>query len=242
MTPERERVHRALARAGVASRRGAERMVAEGRVTVNGAVAEIGQRVGPADTVSVDGEPIGAERRAVFLVNKRRGTVSTAADAHGRPTVIDGLPADLRLYPVGRLDRDSTGAILVTNDGELAHRLMHPRHGMVKEYEALVKGRVDEAALRRLRRGVDLEEGRTRPAGVERMGRTAPGATWLRFRLSEGRNRQIRRMGEAVGHPVIRLHRPAYAGLSLDGLEPGAWRELESGELTAVAAMVGLRR
>ncbi|MDH3227566.1 MAG: rRNA pseudouridine synthase [Thermoleophilia bacterium] len=240
--PELERVHRALARAGVASRRAAERMVAEGRVSVNGESARVGQKIAPGDVLEVDGRPVTAERPAVFLVNKKRGVISTAADPQGRPTVVDELPIGLRLYPVGRLDRDTTGALLVTNDGELAHRLMHPRHGMTKEYEVLVKGRVSEAVVRRLRRGVELEDGVTRPAGVERMSRRAPACTWLRFRLSEGRNRQIRRMGEAVGHPVIRLHRPAYAGLDVGTLEPGAWRELASEEVGQLASTVGLAR
>ena len=157
--------------------------------------------------------------------------------------MVDGLPEDLRLYPVGRLDRASTGALLLTNDGELAHRLMHPRHGMEKEYEVLVDGVVGEGTLRRLRQGVTLDDGvRTRPARVDRMPRSTKGATWLRFRLSEGRNRQVRRMAEAVGHRVLRLHRPRYAELSVGGLGPGEWRELTDQEVKGLVARAGLMR
>jgi 23S rRNA pseudouridine2605 synthase len=239
---ELERIHRALARAGVASRRAAEQLVVQGRVTVNGEVAVVGRKVGPGDALEVDGRPVTAERRAVFLINKRRGVISTATDPQGRPTVVDELPTDLRLYPVGRLDRDTTGALLVTNDGELAHRLMHPRHGMTKEYEVLMKGDVPEIVVRRLRTGVELDDGVTRPVGIDRLGRRATGGTWLRFRLSEGRNRQIRRMANAVAHPVLRLHRPAYAGLDVGSLEPGEWRELSGEEISQLAAAVGLAR
>jgi 23S rRNA pseudouridine2605 synthase len=241
LATEGERVQRAIARAGVASRRAAERLVAEGRVAVNGRTAIVGQRVAPGDRITVDGRPIAPEAPVVYLLNKARGVISTASDPQGRPTVTDGLPQDRRLYPVGRLDRDTTGALLVTNDGDLAHRLMHPRYGMAKEYEALLKGRVDAAALRRLRQGVDIGEVTTHPARVEPMARRAPGATWLRFVLTEGRNRQIRRMAEAVGHPVLRLHRPGYAGLTLDGLGPGEWRELEAHEVDALRRDAGDR-
>lgn len=243
MTSDGERVHRAIARAGVASRRAAERLVVEGRVTINGEPATIGQRVTGSDVVAVDGEQLTEERETIILMNKRRGVISSVSDPGGRPTVVDTLPADVRLYPVGRLDQDSTGALLLTNDGDLAHRLMHPRHGMTKQYEALLDGQLNESTLRRLRRGVELDDGvTTRPAGVDRMSRRAKGATWLRFTLSEGRNRQIRRMGEAVGHRVLRLHRPSYAELEVRGMEPGEWRELTADEARGLIARAGLDR
>lgn len=243
MAGERMRVHRALALAGVASRRAAEAMVAEGRVTVNGAPAAVGQLVGPEDALAVDGDPVrGAEPRRAYLLNKPAGVVSTAHDPQGRPTVLDDLPHDVRLYPVGRLDIDTTGALVVTNDGELAARLMHPSSKAPKTYEVLMRGQVSAATLRRLRDGVELEDGMTAPARVEAMDRKAPGATWLRIELTEGRNRQVRRMGEAVGHRVLRLHRSRYAGIPLRGLAPGRWRPLTRDEWRRLGASVGLDR
>ena len=218
MADEPMRVHRALAQAGVASRRAAERLVADGRVTVNGAPARVGQLVGEGDRLEVDGRPVRAQEIRTYLLHKPAGTVSTAHDPQGRPTVLEGLPDAVRLYPVGRLDLDTTGALLVTNDGELAHRLMHPGSSVTKTYEVLVRGRVSADEVRRLRRGVELEDGPTLPARVEVMDRLHPGATWLRIELTEGRNRQVRRMAEAVGHRVMRLHRPRYAGLGLGRL------------------------
>jgi 23S rRNA pseudouridine2605 synthase len=235
------RVQRALAVAGVASRRAAEDLIREGRVTVNGVVAEIGQTVGPRDEIAVDGRPIGREEARTYLLNKPQGMVSTVSDPQGRPTVVDAVPRDVRVYPVGRLDYRTTGALLLTNDGELAHRLMHPRSGVPKVYEGLLEGRLGEEALRRLREGVELEDGMTRPARVDvlHVGRTA---TLVRIEISEGRNRQIRRMGEAVGHPVIRLSRVRYDGLDLGGLAPGEWRELSPEEMSRLGELVGLRR
>jgi 23S rRNA pseudouridine2605 synthase len=160
------------------------------------------------------------------LLHKPAGVVTTASDPQGRPTVVDLVPADVRLFPVGRLDRMTTGALLLTNDGELANRLMHPSHGVEKTYLAEVEGRPGEKAVSRLRDGVQLNDGITAPARVRL---TAPDTVELI--LHEGRNRQVRRMFEAVGHPVRRLHRPAYAGLTVEGLEPGEWRELRAGEL-----------
>ena len=236
------RVHRALALGGVASRRAAERLVVEGRVAINGETATVGQLVGPGDRLTVDGRPVRAESMRAYLLHKRHGTVSTASDPEGRPTVLDGLPDEVRLYPVGRLDYDTTGALVITNDGELANRLMHPSSGVPKTYDALLEGRVSADTIRVLRRGVTLEDGRTAPARVEALPRPAAGGTWLRIEIHEGRNRQVRRMGEAVGHRVLRLHRPRYAGITLGRLKPGDWRPLTREEWTRLATAVGLER
>jgi pseudouridine synthase len=235
-------VQRALALAGVASRRAAERLVEEGRVLVNGEMARIGQEVGPADRITVDGEPIVTEPTRTYLLNKRVGTVSTVSDPQGRPTVLEGLPDDVRLYPVGRLDLNTGGVMLLTNDGELAHRLMHPRYEVPKVYDTLVEGRVSADTVRRLRQGVELEDGMTHHAKVARMERLHAGGTWLRIEIHEGRNRQVRRMCEAVSHPVIRLFRSRYAGLGVGRLAPGEWRRLTPEELRRLARRVELER
>jgi 23S rRNA pseudouridine2605 synthase len=243
MADERMRVHRALALAGVASRRAAEGLVVGGRVSVNGEPATVGQLVGPDDLIEVDGRPVrDPEQLRAYLLHKPAGVVSTAHDPQGRPTVLDDLPGDVRVYPVGRLDIDTTGALLVTNDGELAARLMHPSSTAPKTYEALVRGRVSAETIRRLRRGVELEDGMTAPARVRAMDRLAKGGTWLEIELTEGRNRQVRRMGDAVGHPVLRLHRSRYAGIGLGRLAPGRWRPITRAEWTRLGAMVGLER
>lgn len=238
---EAMRVHRALAQAGVGSRRVAEELVAEGRVTVNGEVARVGQKVTSADRIEVDGRPAGAEPLRAFLLNKAAGVVTTASDPQGRPTVLDGLPDDVRLYPVGRLDRGTTGALVVTNDGELAHRLMHPSFSIPKVYEALLRGRVSADTIRRLREGVELEDGLTAPARVERMERPSAGGTWLKIELTEGRNRQIRRMGIAIDHRVERLHRSLYCGVGVGGLAPGEHRALRAEEWSRMRRAVGLK-
>ena len=236
------RVQRALALAGVASRRGAERLVEEGRVRVNGELARVGQDVGDADQITVDGRRVAAEVTSTYLLNKRVGTVSTVSDPEGRTTVLEGLPSDVRLYPVGRLDINTTGALLITNDGELAHRLMHPRYRVPKLYDTLAEGRVSADAIRQLRRGVELEDGLTSPARVERMERLHPGGTWLQIEIAEGRNRQLRRMLEAVGHPVMKLHRSRYAGIGLGRLRTGEWRPLTNDELRRLGRLVELER
>jgi 23S rRNA pseudouridine2605 synthase len=169
---------------------------------------------------------VAKQRLAYVLLNKPAGVVTTARDPQGRPTVVDLVGHGTRVVPVGRLDADTTGALLLTNDGPLAHRLAHPRYGVEKVYEVEVDGDPGEDALRRLREGIELEDGRTAPAKARRLG---PGR--IELMLHEGRNRQVKRMCEAVGHPVRRLHRAAYAGLMLEGLEPGAWRELEPSEV-----------
>ena len=237
------RIHRALAMAGVASRRGAEVLVSEGRVLVNDAPAAIGQIVTSRDRIRVDGELVRAQATQIYLLNKPAGVISSASDPQGRPTVLDALPQDVRLYPVGRLDIETTGALLVTNDGDLAHRLMHPSSGVIKVYEALVNGRISADTIRILRKGVNLDDGSiTAPCACEVMDKLHPKATWLRFELHEGKNRQIRRMCEAVGHRVIKLHRPAYANLALRGLSRGEWRALSAVELRKLASLVGLER
>ncbi|HRC07209.1 MAG TPA: pseudouridine synthase [Miltoncostaeales bacterium] len=236
------RLQRALALAGVASRRAAEVMITEGRVTVNGDVAELGRTVESADVIAVDGAQIRTERTVTYLLFKPIGTVSTVTDPQGRPTVLDGFPDDVRLYPVGRLDLNTSGALLITNDGELAHRLMHPSYRVPKVYEALVEGRVSAAGIRSLRDGVELDDGPTHPAKVDRMDRMHPGGTWLTLEIHEGRNRQVRRMCEAVGHRVLRLHRSRYGPLSLGRMARGQWRELTPQELTKLAKTVGLTR
>ena len=220
------RLNAYLARAGLASRRGADKLIKAGRVRVNGEPGQLNTFVGASDRVEVDGREVAAQRLAHLLLHKPAGVVTTARDPQGRRTVVDLVPSEPRVVPVGRLDADTTGALLLTNDGPLAHRLAHPRYGVEKVYEAEVEGDPGEAALRALREGVELDDGRTAPAGARRLG---PGR--IEITLHEGRNRQVRRMCEAVGHPVVRLHRSAYAGLTLDGLEPGEWRALEPAEV-----------
>jgi pseudouridine synthase len=220
------RLNAYLARAGVASRRKADELIKAGRVTVNGERGQLNTFVQSRDRVTVDGEAVTPQRLAYVLLHKPAGTVTTAHDPRGRPTVVELVDVPERVVPVGRLDADTTGALLLTNDGPLAHRLAHPRYGVEKVYEVEVEGRPDDAALRALAEGVELDDGMTAPATVRCL---APDR--LELTLHEGRNRQVKRMLEAVGHPVRRLHRSRYAGMTLEGLEPGAWRELEPSEV-----------
>jgi pseudouridine synthase len=231
------RLNAFLARAGVASRRRADELIRAGRVRVNGRTGELNTVVGKRDVVEVDGERVEQQPLAYVLLNKPAGVVTTARDPQGRRTVVDLVPAELRVVPVGRLDVDTTGALLLTNDGELAHRLAHPRYGVPKVYEADVSGTPSTDALRSLRDGVELEDGVTAPAQV-----TLLGGGRLELTLHEGRNRQVRRMCEAVGHPVRRLRRVGYAGLGLDGLAEGEWRELSRDEVSQLGTAVGLSR
>jgi pseudouridine synthase len=221
-----ERLNKHLAAAGLGSRRAVEELIRAGRVTVNGGPAGLTTTISPGDDVCVDGRPIAREQTRALLLHKPAGVVTTASDPHGRRTVLDLVPGDVRLFPVGRLDRLTTGALVLTNDGDLANRLAHPRYGVDKTYRAEVVGSVGEEALSRLREGVQLDDGITAPARV-----TLPAPDTVELVIHEGRNRQVRRMCEAVGHPVLRLHRPAYAGLTLEGLEPGQWRDLDDAEL-----------
>jgi 23S rRNA pseudouridine2605 synthase len=224
------RLNAYLARAGVASRRKADELIKAGRVTVNGEPGELNTFVGKHDRVEFDGRPLERQALAYVLLNKPAGVVTTASDPHGRPTVVD-LVADfpVRVVPVGRLDADTTGALLLTNDGRLAHRLAHPRYEVEKVYEAEVEGEPSDEALARLEQGVELDDGLTAPAKARRL---APNK--IELSMHEGRKHQVKRMLVAVGHPVIRLHRSRYAGLGLEGLEPGQWRELEPSELEVV--------
>ncbi len=222
------RLQKVLAATGWGSRRVCEELIAEGRVTVNGAVALLGRRVdADVDRVEVDGAPIGVRPGLVYyLLNKPAGVVTTAKDTHGRPTVVELVPSEPRVFSVGRLDAETEGLLLLTNDGDLANRIAHPSHGVEKEYLAEVSGGALSAGhLRQLRQGIELEDGITAPARVSQ-----PNAGLLRLTIHEGRNRQVRRMCDAVGHPVTRLVRTRIGPLFDRSLVPGDWRELTAAE------------
>ena len=225
------RLNAYLARAGVASRRRADELIKAGRVTVNGQHGQLNTFVSRGDAVAVDGREVAAQRLAYVLLHKPSGTVTTAHDPQGRPTVVALVDLPERVVPVGRLDADTTGALLLTNDGQLAHRLAHPRYGVEKRYEAEVEGEPNADALRRLGEGVELDDGRTAPAKARLL---APST--IELTLHEGRKHQVKRMCAAVGHPVRRLHRSRYAGLTLEGVEPGRWRELRPDEIKRLRA------
>jgi 23S rRNA pseudouridine2605 synthase len=223
------RLNAYLARAGVASRRKADELIKAGRVRVNGAPAVLSTYVTPFDRVELDGRPVVPQRLRYVLLHKPAGVVTTANDPHGRPTVVDLVELEERVVPVGRLDADTTGALLLTNDGALAHRLAHPRYEVEKVYVADVVGRPTDETVRQLERGVDLEDGLTAPAQARRLGPSR-----VELGIHEGRKHQVKRMLEAVGHPVRRLHRNRYAGLDVNGLAPGEWRELAPREVDAL--------
>jgi 23S rRNA pseudouridine2605 synthase len=233
------RLNAFLARAGVASRRRADELIRGGRVRVNGRAGELNTVVGRHDVVEVDGERVARQALAYVLLHKPPGVVTTARDPQGRPTVVGLVPSEPRVVPVGRLDVDTTGALLLTNDGELAHRLAHPRYGVPKVYEADVEGALSRAALDALSTGVELDDGMTAPADV-RILSTSRRRSRIELTLHEGRNRQVRRMLEAVGHRVRRLHRSRYAGVDLDGVAEGQWRALTSREVASLRSAVGL--
>jgi len=226
------RLNAYLARAGVASRRGADDLIKAGRVTVNGEPGQLNSFVTDRDRVELDGTAVTRQQLAYVLLHKPPGVVTTMSDPHGRPTVDDVVRHAARVKPVGRLDADTTGALVLTNDGPLAHRLAHPRYGVEKVYVAEVEGDPTEATLERLRNGVELDDGTSAPARARRL---RPGCVELT--LHEGRKHQVKRMLEAVGHPVRGLHRTRYAGLDLEGLEPGRWRELTAEEVAALRAI-----
>jgi len=229
------RLNAYLARAGVASRRKADELIKAGRVTVNGEPGQLNTFVGKHDRVELDGRPLERQALAYVLLHKPAGVVTTASDPHGRLTVVD-LVADyaVRVVPIGRLDADTTGALLLTNDGELAHRLAHPRYEVEKVYEAEVEGEPSDEALRQLEQGIELDDGRTAPGHAKRL---APSR--IELSIHEGRKHQVKRMLEAVGHPVTRLHRSRYAGLTLKGLGPGESRELTEAEVERLRSGYG---
>lgn len=233
------RLNAYLARAGVASRRRADELIAAGRVRVNDEPGALHTVVGPHDVVEVDGRRVAPERLAHVLLHKPAGVVTTAKDPHGRPTVVELVPAEPRVVPVGRLDLDTTGALLLTNDGKLAHRLAHPRYEVAKVYEAEVEGVPSPEALAALRHGVQLDDGPTAPA-VVRVVEERERSSVLELTLHEGRKHQVKRMCEAVGHPVRRLHRSGYAGLHVDDLRPGTSRPLGAAEVRRLRELVGL--
>jgi pseudouridine synthase len=220
------RLNAYLARAGVASRRAADELIKAGRVTVNGEPGQLNTFVEIRDRVELDGERVELQPLAYVLLHKPAGTVTTASDPQGRPTVVELVDHAARVVPVGRLDADTTGALLLTNDGELAHRLAHPRYEVEKVYEAEVEGEPTDEALRRLEQGVELDDGPTAPATARPLGPCT-----VELSIHEGRKHQVKRMLAAVGHPVTRLHRSRYAGLTVTGLGPGESRELTGAEV-----------
>ena len=236
-----ERLQKYLAACGVASRRAAEVLIEAGRVTVNGEVATLGCKVDPAtDMVLVDGKPVGTDSHVYLVLNKRPNTITTAKDTHGRTTVLDGLgDVGARVFPIGRLDLDVGGVLLLTNDGELANRLIHPRYQIPKVYLAWVWGHVPESALETLRAGVALEDGMTAPAKATVMKRT-PKQSLVRLQIHEGKNREVKRMCKAVGHPVAQLTRIAFCGIQAGDLKPGEWRYLTEEEVGMLRGKTGL--
>lgn len=236
-----ERIQKVLSRAGVASRRAVEEMIERGRIRVNGTPAALGQRIDPdKDVVEVDGSRVPlAEDLVHYVLNKPAGVVSTADDPEGRPTVVELVDPAARVWPVGRLDLDSEGLILLTNDGELTLHLTHPRYEVPKTYVAEVDGSLAPRTARALARGIDLDDGPTAPAEVRILERGARGSV-VELVLTEGRNRQARRMLEAVGHPVRRLVRTAIGPLKLGRLKPGAHRRLNPSEVAELYRASGL--
>jgi len=234
------RLNKILAQAGLTSRRGGDRLIAEGHVAVNGVVVRSPATLADPDTdaITVHGRPLPAsEPTQYLLLNKPRGYVTTLSDPQGRPVVADLVAPGARLYPVGRLDADVEGALLLTNDGPLTHRLLHPRYALPRVYEAHVEGRVPRADLDRWRRGVVLEDGPAKPAAVEIV-ESGARASRLRLTFAEGRKHEVKRYCEALGHRVLRLSRIAFGPVVLGALQPGAWRRLTAREVTALRAAV----
>lgn len=236
------RLQKYLAECGVASRRACEKYIGDGRVLVNGEVASLGAKVDPAtDTITLDGEPVAAAAKKTYIVlNKPEGYVTTAKDTHGRRTVfhcLDGVEA--RVFPVGRLDMDVEGVLLLTDDGEMAHRLLHPAYEVDKVYLAWVRGCVEDTAVQQLETGVMLEDGMTAPARAKVVKR-GPHATLLRLTLREGRKREVKRMCKATGHPVRSLFRAAFGNLQSRGLRPGEWRYLSEHEVRQLRKLARL--
>ena len=240
-----ERLQKILSRAGVSSRRAAEKMIAEGRISVNRTVVvEPGTKADPGkDEIRLDGRLISLETERIYLMlHKPKGYVTTLSDPQGRPIVTDllnGVAA--RVYPVGRLDYDSEGLLILTNDGEFAQRLQHPRYGIPKTYRVKVEGHLLKGELKALENGIDLPDGRFAPAEVQ-LEKTNPGSTWLTLTLTDGRNRVIRRAFDSLGHPVARLVRVAVADITLASLREGAWRLLTSREVERLLLLAGSRK
>jgi 23S rRNA pseudouridine2605 synthase len=231
------RLNAYLARAGVASRRGADELIKAGRVLVNGEPGQLNTFVGEHDRVEVDGKPVAKQRLAYLLLNKPAGVVTTVRDPQRRRTVVELVPREPKVVPVGRLDADTTGALLLTNDGLLAHRLAHPRYEVEKVYEAELEAEPSAEALRALAEGVELEDGLTAPAEVRRLG-----PRLIELSIHEGRKHQVKRMCARVGYSVTRLHRSRYAGLELTGLAPGRWRALDRGEVDELKRLTDLQK
>jgi 23S rRNA pseudouridine2605 synthase len=225
------RLNAFLARAGVASRRGADALIKAGRVTVNGHPGELNTRVKDGDEVRLDHKPLSAQNLRYILLNKPVRTITTLKDEEHRPTVLEQVKVSERVVPVGRLDFNTTGALLLTNDGDLAHKLAHPSFEVSKVYEATVSGNITIDILNKLSVGVELEDGLTAPAKVRRLEEGK-----IELSIHEGRNHQVKRMLAAVGLKVTRLHRRQYGPLKLDGLKPGHWRDLTSAEVKSLRA------
>lgn len=234
---EPERLQKVLARAGLGSRRACEELIAAGRVLIDGTVARLGDRAdGERQRIEVDGTPIVTRTDLVhYLLNKPRHVVTTASDPQGRQTVVDLVPSEPRVFPVGRLDYETEGLLILTNDGDLAQLLAHPRHGVAKTYLAEVQGSPTPATVRALREGIELDDGRTAPARVHVV-QTEAGRAAIELTIHEGRNRQVRRMCESVGHPVLRLVRTRIGPVTDSRLAPGTWRALRSSEVRALYA------
>jgi len=236
------RLQKYLSRAGVASRRAAESMILAGRVSVNGrVVTELGTRVDPStDRVAVDGEPVALVEPVWIALHKPPGHVTTRSDPQGRPTIYDLIPESYAgLFHVGRLDVDSEGLLLLTNQGDVSHRLLHPRRGVDRVYEVLVRGAVTDEGIRRLLEGVELEDGVARAVTVRRLPGAGPGRTRLRVTLREGRKREVRRLFAVIGHPVRRLVRVRFGPIRLGRLERGRWRRLSAAEIAALRRAAG---
>lgn len=230
-----------LASCGVASRRECERLIADGRVTVNGAIAELGSRIeASTDTIKFEGTVLSNEQNVYIVLNKPKGVVTSVKDTHERKTVLDLITGiDARIFPIGRLDMDVTGTLLLTNDGELTHRLSHPKFGIDKFYLAWVAGPVGHEALRRLRKGVQLEDGMTAPARANIVKKEG-NSTLIRLTIHEGRKRLVKRMCAAVGHPVQDLRRTRIGTIESRGLMPGEWRYLNEDEIDGLKRLAKL--
>jgi 23S rRNA pseudouridine2605 synthase len=234
MSSEPIRLQKLLAHGGLGSRREIERLIEQGRIAVNGEVATPGTKATDSDAITVDGNAVHLDTEsATFLLNKPLGVLSTVTDDRGRPTVTDLIDTDLRIYPVGRLDINTSGLILLTTDGELTLKLTHPRYGVNKKYVVQVSGEVDSDDVSRLREGIELEDGVTAPAKVRVLAQKHD-ATLLEITIHEGRNRQIRRMISAIGHDVVSLHRSQIGPIADDSLKPGDYRPLGNDEIHAL--------